>query len=834
MKKALGKYLRGLALIIAAGSLFTQEIGADAAKAGEAAEELILFEDGFESGETGRWRGKDGAALSIVEDKPNNGKYCLKISDRKMTVSGAQAKVGGMLKGNHLLKISAYARYEEGPGKKRVQLTLKYGGNYYALGGTELQKGVWGEITGSRIIPAGIDLSDAEVFFETPWVAEPTESQDLMDIYVDDVKASLRPFCDTSGYPSLKELYKDEFLIGTAAPDGVLDTAVYSDLLMRQFNSMTMENEMKPAYIMDEQKSKGDLASHKESVALNFDSYKKGLAFAKEHGIKMRGHTLVWHSQTPDWFFYENYDTSGPLAGRELMLKRMGNYIKEVIAWTEANYPGVIYAWDVANEAAADPWGDDADHLMRQKDSLWYQTIGEDFVQKAFAYARNYTKQYAPDHEIKLFYNDYNEYFTAKTNRIVEMLKPIKEAGNIDGIGMQSHFDTNLPLEGENGYMTAVRTFRDKLGLELHVTELDIGIAKGHTAEYQGEYYQKFMEALLKEKKDGANITSVTFWGLSDELSWRPQDNCLLFAGDLSRKPAFEGVADAIGETGTVISLIKAIGTVTADEECRGKIEAARNAYESLTKAQKGLVANYGVLEEAEETYRTLLENPPMPEKKPLEKAKLAKIAAQCYNGKKLEPKVTVTYDGEVLSGSDYEVSYWNNKNIGTASVRIIGKGDYVGSLAGTFQITVKKNKIYTVGNYKYRITNANTAGVGTVAVAGGKNKQMKSIRIADTVNIGGKKFKVTAIGSLAFQDYKKAADAVIGKNVTDIGKNAFCRCSKLKKITIRGTSLKKVGKNAVKGISPRARIKCPKGKAAKYKKLFRASAGYRKTMHIK
>lgn len=834
------KFVKPTALILA-GCLLFQGVECNAANASERENETTLYEDGFETNQ-GSWEAKDGAVLSVTEEKSHNGSKCLKISERPATYAGAKLVIGDKLKNNHLLKISAYVRYDEGPDEKKIQLTLSRKGNYSTMGSVVLKKGEWGELTGSGILSDNLDLSDASLYFETPWTADPAKEQDLMDIYVDDVKISLCSFCDTSVYPSLKTLYKDEFLIGSAVTDRILDTTSYSNLVQQQFNSLTMENEMKPDYILDKEESLKDLTAHKENAALKFDSYKAGLEYAKKHGIKMRGHTLVWHSQTPDWFFYENYDTSGSLAGRDLMLRRMENYIKEVIQWTETNYPGVIYAWDVANEAVADPWGDGADHPMRQEGSFWYQTIGEDFVQKAFEYARKYTNAYAGDRQIKLFYNDYNEYYSVKRDRIVDLLKPVKEAGNIDGVGMQSHIDTRQPLYGDNGYMTAVRKFTDELGLELHVTELDIGIAKAtetetaHTEEYQGEYYQKFMEALLKEKKDGANITCVTFWGFCDNLSWRPDENCLFLKEDLSRKSAFDGVVKAIGNTGAVIDMINAIGTVTAEEACGTKIAEAKAAYESLTDAQKELVTNYETLMTAETTYEELKKEqikneeinntPPLSVKKSIENANAAEISTQFYTGNEIKPAVTISYEGNKLTdGKDYTVSYENNIIIGTAAVTIHGKGDYTGSKTISFRISVKKDAIYTVGNYKYKISNADVSGKGTVTVTGvndSNKKNIKSIKIADTVDIGGADFKVTAIGNAAFKKCKKLTNAVIGKNIKIIEKNAFFKCPKLKKITIKSTKLKSVGKNALKGIHAKAKIKVPAKKLKAYKKLLK------------
>lgn len=166
-----------------------------------------------------------------------------------------------------------------------------------------------------------------------------------------------------------------------------------------------------------------------ECPALRFDRFKSELDFARDNGMTVRGHTLVWHSQTPNWIFYKDYKVGGELADRELMLKRMENYIKSVMEWTNENYPGLISAWDVVNEAAADDGG--------MRESLWYETIGDDYIAKAFEFAR----KYAPE-GTKLFYNDYNSYMAGKQKDILAFLKPIAEAGNIDGMGMQTHINT--------------------------------------------------------------------------------------------------------------------------------------------------------------------------------------------------------------------------------------------------------------------------------------------------------------------------------------------------------------------------------------------------------
>jgi hypothetical protein len=203
--------------------------------------------------------------------------------------------------------------------------------------------------------------------------------------------------------------------------------------------------------------------------------------------------------------------------------------------------------------------------------------------------------------------------------------------------------------------------------------------------------------------------------------------------------------------------------------------------------------------------------------------AAISKIAAQYYTGKAICPQLTVTYNGKKLvAGTDYTVAYSSNKNIGTAKVTITGKGNYTGTLVGSFEITVKKGSTYKVGNYKYKITSAKTDGKGTVTLTK-VVKKTSTVNIGATVKIGGKSFKITAIGKDAFKNNKKIKKLTIGKNVTSIGKNAFYGCKKLKKITIKTKKLKsnKVGSKAFAGIKANVKIKAPKTKKLAYKKIL-------------
>ncbi len=233
----------------------------------------------------------------------------------------------------------------------------------------------------------------------------------------------------------------------------------------------------------------------------------------------------------------------------------------------------------------------------------------------------------------------------------------------------------------------------------------------------------------------------------------------------------------------------------------------------------------------------------PTPEPKPpvnkisISKCKVRTISKQYYNGKKKTPSVTVKYKGKSLKKNrDYKVSYTNNIKIGKGKATIKGIGKYTGKVTKSFAITVKKKAVYTVGNYKYRITSAKTNNKGTVSLIGIKSssvrKKLKKISVASSVKIGGKKFLVTSIGTSAFKDCTKVTSADIKANVTSIGSKAFYNCRKLKKLVIRSTKLKIVGKQAFQKIYAKAVIQVPKSKLKSYKKILKGK-GQKKTVKI-
>ena len=339
------------------------------------------------------------------------------------------------------------------------------------------------------------------------------------------------------GIASLKEVYADKFDVGTAVVASEVLDEERMEFYKSQFNIMTAGNEMKPESLLDMAETRKQVRKTKDqtTVCVNFDSCIPFLDWAQANGVKVHGHVLVWHSQTPTAFFYEDYATHKPLASREIMLGRMENYIKQVLTWTNENYPGLIVSWDVVNEAVADG-------ARKLRDSLWLQTVGEDFVNRAFEYADKYAAE-----GTLLFYNDYNTFETSKSLGILDLVDSLIADGTIDGYGFQSHYSVNYPASVDQLEVSwtnfASRKLKDGSPLLLRVSELDVGI-KDTSAEnlaLQADYYDKLFQ--LYEKYAG-QLIAVQVWGTVDDLSWRAAEYPLLFDSKSQPKPAFDAIVD--------------------------------------------------------------------------------------------------------------------------------------------------------------------------------------------------------------------------------------------------------------------------------------------------
>ncbi len=338
-----------------------------------------------------------------------------------------------------------------------------------------------------------------------------------------------------AGLPSLKEIYAEQFDFGTAVTGNEVLDEKRMEFYKSQFAIFTPGNEMKPDYLLDMAETRRQVRTTKDqtTVCVKFDTCIPLLDWAQANGVKVHGHTLVWRSQTPAAFFHEDYATHKPLVSREVMLARMESYIRQVLTFCEENYPGVVVSWDVVNEAAADSG-------RKLYDCLWVQVVGDDYVNRAFEFARKYA---APD--TLLFYNDYNTDMTLKGLMIGDILDSLIADGTVDGYGFQSHYSTSTSLTKiKTAWINiSARTLQDGTPILLRVSELDVGIEANDEANWERQAF--FYEELFKIYAEYADqLIAVHTWGTVDDLSWRADSYPLLFDNKAQPKPAFWRLAE--------------------------------------------------------------------------------------------------------------------------------------------------------------------------------------------------------------------------------------------------------------------------------------------------
>lgn len=375
---------------------------------------------------------------------------------------------------------------------------------------------------------------------------------------------------------SLKDVFKGHFYVGTAINRGITSGGgfrrgpeqVAKDiaLVKQQFNQIVAENEMKWALIHPREGADG----------YSFEAADAFVNFGLSNNMYLAGHTLVWHSQTPQWVFAgtnppppgvtnipartftntASFGTNrfprggfgfgpytGPRASREELLARMRDHIHTVVG----RYKGKVKVWDVVNEALSDGGTD----VLRK--SLWQEIIGPDFIAKAFQYAHE------ADPNAILRYNDYSLENPAKRRKLLTLIRSLQEQKvPVHAIGSQAHLNVSTAgFDEMDKALTEIAT----LGLPIHITELDINSAQGgqrrtgadiadNAATTQGglvsdadrklaDAYAGIFRAFIKHHK---SLEMVTFWGPNDANSWRAAGKPLLFDINSEPKPAFHAV----------------------------------------------------------------------------------------------------------------------------------------------------------------------------------------------------------------------------------------------------------------------------------------------------
>lgn len=311
---------------------------------------------------------------------------------------------------------------------------------------------------------------------------------------------------------TLKKAFQDKFYIGTAMSlpqiDGTDQKA--AAIIKKQFSSIVAENCMKSMFLQPQEGK------------FFFDDADKFVDFGMKNNMFIIGHTLIWHSQLPKWFFT---DKNGKDVSREVLKQRMKNHITTVVS----RYKGKVKGWDVVNEAILE------DGTYRK--SKFYEILGEDFIPLAFQYAQE------ADPNAELYYNDYNEWYPEKVKAVITMVEKLKSRGiRIDGVGMQAHVGMDNPSIDE--YEKAILAYSNA-GVKVNITELEISAlpspwgssanvsdtvayqkemnpyTKGLPKEVEMKWEKRYLDffGLFLKHKD--KIRRVTLWGVTDKQSWK-------------------------------------------------------------------------------------------------------------------------------------------------------------------------------------------------------------------------------------------------------------------------------------------------------------------------
>ncbi len=523
--------------------------------------------------DTQGWFATGGDLEYYAGDSEDETGGCVKVTNRTNTWNSLAQNIESKVKNNTKYYFSCWVKLsDEYDGETEVKAGLttqstgdignngNIGGEAYDNWGIsnniiKASKDEWREIKGSFMANWTGELQKAEF--------KVADEKSTKSFYVDNlsIKENDADLSIEKDIPSLKDYFVSvnpdyDFRVGTELTADQLYNENKMALVYKHFNSFTAGNEMKPGYIIKGINDDGSLnldftiPDTTLDVFWNYNQDK-----AEKDQIHIRGHVLCWHSQTPECFFK---DTDGNLLDKEAMNARIEEYIQKVLGHVNEKYPGLVYCWDVVNEAIIPSDGEKGGLRV-------YDGNGETFYHKIYKDSNEYiihafksAAKYAAD-GVKLFYNDYGETEPTKVKCISALADAINAGGGrIDGIGMQAHYSMESPSAEE--LYNAITEY-DKHVSEVQITELDMLASKsydGSDAQKEAEQvkqayrYKEFVDTILKAKDDGANITALVFWGVSDDDSWLVSPEFsdgrhnmpLLFDENLKAKPAYWAIVD--------------------------------------------------------------------------------------------------------------------------------------------------------------------------------------------------------------------------------------------------------------------------------------------------
>jgi GH35 family endo-1,4-beta-xylanase len=502
----------------------------------------------FESGLAGWGPRGDGVQVTTTTSDRRSGTSSLQVSGRTQPWHGPTVDVSTGLAVGQTVGVSVWAKLTPGqtPTSLKVTVQRDRAGTataYEGVAGASAVVGAdqWVQLKGTYTLGAPIDT--AQLYVEgdagVSFLLDDFALTGVTETPIQDV-AALKDVLGAAGIEHVGAAIDQRETVGRP-----------SQLLLKHYNAFTPENDGKPAEV---QPTEG---------TFTFGDLDRLLDYADANDVQVYGHVLVWHSQTPDWFFQRDGQplTSSP-EDQALLRSRMEAHIKGIADHIDERYPdgdSPIWAWDVVNEVIDD--SDNANpHDMR--DSRWFQVLGETFVDDAFRLADTYFPNQ------KLFINDYNTEMPTKRVDYLELIASLKARGvPIDGVGHQAHVDFARPVQWLDDSLTAVEKLDPTL-LQV-ITELDVSDSKENNgadvsngtvpqhspamaagdAETEVGYYYRDLFAMLRTH--AASVESVTFWGISNARSWlrtwpaaRPWEAPLPFDDDLQAAPAYWGIVD--------------------------------------------------------------------------------------------------------------------------------------------------------------------------------------------------------------------------------------------------------------------------------------------------
>ena len=539
----------------------------------------------------------DFVNLEARRDAAYNSSRGIRVSNRRTPIEGAASEKGFYIEGGNEYEYGIFVRHS-GSAPETFNLVLQWrapgapGGNVRGGGGGGFGGGAsevvatqivapnqWTKLTGKHT--AAPNARSFTIIIRTESTGD--FDFDEFTVVATNPTARIEQSNDNVG---LKDVYARHFRVGNILNGNVVQNAAIRNLYLREYNSVTAENEHKPMHTKNRAKSTNT------NIAARFSTGAAAINdFCERNNIPLRDHTLTWHGQTPDWFFIQNInDTANyrntqvpdvPWATPAVMNQRLESFIRNKFALYAERYPNLnIFAVDVVNEYVRvdrnnggprlpgfDGQGAGGQQGSRPGNSPWtaiyhgVEPVPSDMSwEGSFANTNNwlwrafhYARQYAPANT-KIFYNDYNEWDPAKTDYIVNrILIPLKERGLVDGMGMQGHVNAD-PSETAWSSIGRYRTAMDRYAdvgnaqtgyIQVHITELDVSTNRGNfTFEQQAEKYRQIFEhAIAVNARGKGQITSICMWGPNDANTWLGTANTpMLHDAQNQKKPAYDAV----------------------------------------------------------------------------------------------------------------------------------------------------------------------------------------------------------------------------------------------------------------------------------------------------